>query len=394
MDPLSNPFRPGAGTSPPLLTGRDNLIAEVGITLQRALGLHPSKSLMPIGLRGVGKTVLLNRIAEDAKNLGFEVCMFEATERGDLKPVLSGKLRQNLFALDRTANLKHKATQAVTKALGVLKSFSMTTPDGHVISLDLDAIKGLGDSGNLTDDLSDLLIAVGEAARDIESALLIAIDEIQYLEEAEFAGLITAIHRTSQLDLPVVLVGTGLPSVPGKAGRAKSYSERLFNFPVVGSLSDVDASAAIGKPAEDRGVVFERAALDEIIRVTKGYPYFLQEWAYHSWNLAERSPITLADIEKVSPKVQDALDDNFFLVRLDRLTGMEKRYLKAMAELPPAETYRSADIAAQYGAKMASVSPTRSGLIQKGMIYSPEYGQTQFTVPLFDDFLRRHLTKQ
>jgi hypothetical protein len=343
---------------------------------------------MPIGLRGVGKTVLLNQFADDAKNLGFEVCSIESPEGGDLRQLLAVRLRQTLYALDQVANIKQKMTRAVNKALGVLKSFSLTTPEGSRIALDLDAVRGLADSGNFQEDLRDILIEVGTAAREVGSGVLLAIDEIQYLSEEEFAGLIMAIHRTTQLDLPVVLVGTGLPSVPGKAGKAKSYSERLFDFPEIGSLSDKDARVAVELPAEKYGVSFDDAALSQILSLTEGYPYFLQEWAFHTWNVASTSPITIEDVHNASAQVQEALDKSFFRVRLDRLTGTEKQYLAAMADLGPG-VHKSADIAAKYGAKMDSVSPIRSALIGKGMIYGPDRGQTAFTVPLFDDFLRR-----
>lgn len=390
MDPYTNPYRPGAGTRPPVLTGRDQVVSNAAITLKRALNLRPSKSLMPIGLRGVGKTVLLNQFSDEAKALGMEVCSIESPEGGDLRQLLSVRLRQTLYAFDYAANAKQKITRAVNKALGVLKSFSLTTPEGSRISLDLDAIKGLGDSGTLQEDLRDVLVEVGNAAREVESGFLLAVDEIQYLSEEEFAALIMAIHRTTQLDLPVVLVGTGLPSVPGKAGKAKSYAERLFDFPEIGSLSAGDVRAAIEVPAEKHNVHFDDDALDEIIRITEGYPYFIQEWAFHAWNVAKTTPITLNDVRTASKQVQEALDSSFFRVRLDRLTGTEKRYLKAMANLGPG-LHKSAEIAKKYGARMESVSPIRSALINKGMIYGPDRGQTAFTVPLFDDFLRRQL---
>ncbi len=346
---------------------------------------------MPIGLRGVGKTVLLNRFITDSQNLGFEICSIEAQEDGDLRTALVTRLRKALLSLDGIARSKKAISSLVTKALGVLKSFAMTTPDGHRFSIGVDALVGVADSGELAEDLTDLLISVGEAARDVGSGVLIAIDEIQYLEENELAALITAIHKTTQQDLPVLLVGTGLPSVPGKVGEAKSYAERLFAFPHIGSLDPHDAREAITKPALAQGVKFQNDALDEIYRLTEGYPYFIQEWAYHVWNNATGQVITIDDVVGVRVFVRDALDKNFFLVRLDRLTPSEKDYMKAMAELGRGP-HRSADIAEQYGAKMESVSPIRSGLIKKGMIYNPAYGDTAFTVPLFDDFLRRTLT--
>jgi hypothetical protein len=213
---------------------------------------------------------------------------------------------------------------------------------------------------------------------------------VQYLTEDELAALITAIHRTTQQDLPVVLVGAGLPQLPGLAGDAKSYAERLFEFPLIGSLEADDARAAIQVPAADRGVEFTDDAVDAIIGLAHGFPYFLQEWGYHVWNAAEGSPVELDLVDRVTPSVVRHLDENFFLVRFDRLTPAEKKYLRAMAELGPGP-HRSGDIAGQLGVKVESVAPRRSGLISKGMVYSPAHGDTAFTVPLFDEFLRREM---
>lgn len=254
--------------------------------------------------------------------------------------------------------------------------------------ISIDPELGRADSGDLGRDIGDLIVAVGEAARDRGRGLLISIDEIQYLNELELGALISAVHRTTQLTLPVVLVGAGLPQIAALAGEAKSYSERLFNFPRVDSLDDPEAREAIERPAVDAGVRFDRAALDEIVRLTHGYPYFLQEWAYHVWNHATRSPITLADIRNVEAPVLEQLDNNFFKVRFDRLTPTEKRYLRAMASLGSG-SHRSGEIAERYGAKVESVAPMRSGLIRKGMIFSPQHGETAFTVPLFDEFMMR-----
>ncbi len=240
----------------------------------------------------------------------------------------------------------------------------------------------------LAEDTTDLLVSVGEAIQDREKGLLLAIDEIQYLESEELGALISAIHRTVQLGLPVILVGAGLPQLPGLAGNAKSYAERLFDFPEIGSLDPDDAKAVLVTPATEQGVEFEEPALESLIGFTQGYPYFLQEWGYHVWNAAPQSPITLDDVNLASRDVQRRLDENFFRVRMDRLTPAEKKYLMAMAELGPGP-HRSGDIAAKLDVKVESVAPRRSGLIQKGMVYSPAHGDTAFTVPMFDDFLRR-----
>ena len=338
---------------------------------------------MPIGLRGVGKTVLLNRFDQIAQEEGLARAFIEAPEGGDFEHLLAARLRSILLELDRDS-----VSRAVKRALGILKSFSYRLSDGTSITLNVNAIAGSADSGVLADDVTDLLVAVGEAADDRGRGLLLAIDEVQYLTADELAALITAIHRTVQLGLPVILVGAGLPQLPGLAGNAKSYAERLFDFPEIGSLNHEDAELVLAVPAKAQGVDFDPAALERLIEFTQGYPYFLQEWGYHVWNTAPESPISLDDVTLAARDVQRRLDENFFRVRMDRLTPAEKRYLTAMAELGSGP-HRSGDIAARLGVKVESVAPRRSGLIQKGMVYSPAYGDTAFTVPMFDDFLRR-----
>jgi AAA ATPase domain len=383
MDPFENPFRPGAGTRPPALVGRDALIDQFGVALRRAVAERPGKSVMPTGLRGVGKTVLLNRFHEIARDEGLRVGFVEAPESGDFRRLLATRLRAILLDLDRGA-----VSKAVARALGTLKSFAYTLPDGSSISIDVEPLTGQGDSGVLSEDVTDLLVAAGEAARDRSTGILLAIDEVQYLSAEELAAMITAIHRTVQLNLPVLLVGAGLPQLPGLAGDAKSYAERLFDFPQIGSLDDDDARAVLVLPVKQQGVEFTDDALSAILEATRGYPYFLQEWGYHVWNVASSSPISEADVRLAGPEVQQQLDENFFLVRMDRLTPAEREYLRSMAKLGDGP-HRSGDIAAELGVKVESVAPRRSGLIRKGMIYSPAHGDTAFTVPLFDEFLRR-----
>lgn len=383
MDPVQNPFSPGAGTPPPAFVGRDDLIANYQVALRRTISGRPGKSIMPIGLRGVGKTVLLNRFDQMAQEEGLVGAFIEAPETGDFEHLLAARLRSILIELDRGT-----VSRAVKRALGTLKSFSYTLPDGTSMALNVDAIAGSADSGVLAEDTTDLLVAVGEAVKDRERGLLIAIDEVQYLASDELAALISAIHRTVQLGLPVILVGAGLPQLPGLAGNAKSYAERLFDFPEIGSLDADDAKAVLATPAREQGVEFSDDALDSLLDFTQGYPYFLQEWGYHVWNAAPESPITLDDVRLAARDVQRRLDENFFRVRMDRLTPAEKKYLVAMAELGPGP-HRSGDVAAKLKVKVESVAPRRSGLIQKGMVYSPAHGDTAFTVPMFDDFLRR-----
>jgi len=383
MDELLNPFRPGAGTRPPALLGRDELIDHFGIAARRALSGRPGKSLMPIGLRGVGKTVLLNRFAEIAAYEGLSVGFIEAPESGDFRSLLANRLRKVLLSYDN-----ERKTAKVLKALRVLKTFSLQLPDGARVSIDVDALAGSADSGNLRDDVTDLLVAVGEAAAERGSGVFLAIDEVQYLASEELGALITAIHRTTQQDLPVILVGAGLPQLPGLAGDAKSYAERLFEFPLIGSLERSDAVAALRIPVQALDVDYSDAAIDAIIDHAHGYPYFLQEWGYHTWNRATSTPIDADLVEGVGPDIVRHLDDNFFRVRFYRLTPAEKKYLRAMSRLGPGP-HRSGDIAAELDVRVESVAPRRSALIAKGMIYSPAHGDTAFTVPLFDEFLQR-----
>ncbi len=384
MDRINNPYRPGAGTPPPALVGRDDIIDRFGVALRRTLVNRPGKGFMPIGLRGVGKTVLLNRFFGIARNEGVKVAFIESPESGNFASLLAVRLRRVLLEMtDGTVKA------ALSRALGVLRSFALQLPDGTNISLGVGPWEGRGDSGILSEDLTDVLVAVGEAVAQQDTGLLLAIDEVQYLQSEELGAIIAAFHRTTQLELPVLLVGAGLPQLPGLAGDAKSYAERLFEFPTVGSLTPQEATLALRLPAHELNVEYEEAALAAIVVESHGYPYFLQEWGYHVWNHSPRSPITLETVESVRSSVVATLDENFFLVRYNRLTPKEKEYLQVMAELGSGP-HRSGDIANKLNVKVESLAPRRSGLIAKGMIYSPAHGDTAFTVPLFDEFLLRN----
>jgi hypothetical protein len=280
------------------------------------------------------------------------------------------------------------ASRQVARALRVLKSFTLQLRDGSSIQLDPEPLLGEADSGRLHDDLTDLLVAAGRAVADRERGVLIAVDEVQYLSKEELSALIVAVHRTTRLNLPLVLVGAGLPQLPSLAGEARSYSERLFQFPEIGALDDGDARAALEIPALEQGVTFTPQALDCLVGASQGYPYFLQEWGYHTWNRAEGPAVGIEDVDAVRALVQAALDRDFLGVRLDLLTPKEREYLRAMAELGPGP-HRSGDIASRLGVRVETVGPRRSGLIRKVMVYSPAHGDTAFTLPLFDEFLRR-----
>jgi hypothetical protein len=387
MDPIKNPYSPGAGTPPPELAGRDELRETIRIALERVRAGRPTKSVLMVGLRGVGKTVLLDRMRDDAEASGIHTIRIEAPENRSLPAILAPELRQALLRLSRIAQAKELAQRALRGLAGFAKALKMKYQDIEV-GFDFDPEPGLADNGDLEHDLLALLEVTGTAAKAAGTALAIFVDELQYVKEEELAVLITALHRTAQRVLPVVLVGAGLPQLPGLMGRAKSYAERLFDFPEVGPLSQEAARVAIAKPANDQGVHVTDDALQRIFQETHGYPYFLQEWGKHAWDVADASPIDLHDVELASTTAVAALDESFFRVRFDRLTPLEKRYLRAMAELGPGP-HRSGDIADQLNRGVTSLGPTRGQLIAKGMIWSPSHGDTAFTVPLFDEFMRR-----
>ncbi len=384
---MQNPFSPGAGSPPPELAGRDPILEQARLTLGRVKQGRPERSFLLVGLRGVGKTVLLNKIREMAEAAGYRAVLIEAHEGKPLAALLLPSLRQLMIALDRMANISQKAK----RGLRVLKSFfnglKLRYHDIE-IGLDIDPEEGTADSGSLEADLSEVFVALGEAAADRGAAVALIIDEMQYLSEEELGALIMAMHQVSQRQLPIVLVGAGLPQLVALSGRSKSYAERLFQFPEVGALPPADAAAAVQEPVLAQGVHFSDAALEELIRQTRGYPYFLQEWGYQAWNLAPHSPIGVEVIRAATDASIRRLDANFFRVRFDRLTPREKDYLRALAELGDTAK-RSGEIAERLGVRVQSVAPVRNSLIKKGMIYSPAHGDTAFTVPLFADFMKR-----
>ena len=387
MDPIKNPFAPGAGSPPPELVGRDPVLEQARVLLGRVKQKKAEKSMLLTGLRGVGKTVLLNEIERMAKAESYRTIPVEAHEDKALGPLLAPHLRTILYELDRMAGAGDK----VKRRLAVLRSFigALKIEVGDVtFGLDIEPEKGAADSGDLEIDLPNLFVAVGEAAEERSSAVAVLIDEIQYFNQKELGALIMAMHKVQQRQLPLVLLGAGLPILPGLAGESKSYAERLFTFPDIGALSQPDAAKALREPAHAAGVVFEAPALAEVFRLTKGYPYFLQEWGYQSWNVAPASPITLQIVQDSTARVIPRLDQNFFRVRFDRLTPSEKNFLRAIAHLGDG-AQRTGDIADALGVKISSLGPVRAKLIKKGMIYSPAHGDIAFTVPLFGEFMIR-----
>lgn len=387
MDPIRNPYAPGAGTPPPELAGRDELRETVRVSLERTRLRKPAKSVLMVGLRGVGKTVLLDQMRKDAEAAGMHTMRIEAPESRSLPAILAPQLREALLRLSHDQKARDLARRALRGLAGFAKALKLKYNDIEV-GFDYEPEPGLADNGDLEHDLQALLEVAGEAAAHTGTVLVMFIDEMQYVAEAELAALITALHRSAQQQLPVALVGAGLPQLPGQFGEAKSYAERLFEFVTIGPLSPEDSKLALVAPARREGVEFTNEALDQIVEKTQGYPYFLQEWGMKCWDVATESPITLANMKMATDLVVATLDDSFFRVRFDRLTPSEKRYLRAMAELG-AGPHRSGDIAQVLGREVQSVAPTRAKLIRKGMVWSPNHGDTAFTVPLFDAFMRR-----
>ena len=387
MDPIRNPYAPGAGTPPPELAGRDDIRESVRIALERTKIGRPTKSMMMVGLRGVGKTVLLDLMRDQAEASGIYALRIEAPENRSLPAMLVPQLRVALLRLSNKQAAKQLAQRALRGLAGFVGALKVKYQDIEV-GLDFEPESGLADNGDLEIDLQALFEVVGAAAKADATCMALFIDELQYVQENELAALITALHRMAQRRLPVIMFGAGLPQVRGRMGQAKSYAERLFEFPAIGPLSPEDAKRAIAKPAKDEGVKIEPHALDAIVSQTQCYPYFLQEWGKHVWDVAERPPITAANVEVASRHAIAALDQSFFSVRFDRLTPAERRYMRAMAQLG-AGPHRSGDIANTLNRPVSSLAPTRNQLINKGMIWSPSHGDTAFTVPMFDQFMRR-----
>lgn len=387
MDARLNPYAPGAGTPPPELAGRDAVIERAAIALDRIRAGRAAQSVVLYGLRGVGKTVLLHRIRIDAEGRGIASVWIEAPEERSLPALLAPALRSVLFRLRRIDAVKTGVTKAMKALAGFAKALKIKYADIEV-GLDMDPEPGLADSGDLETDLAELIAMLGEAAAERDTAVVLFIDELQYVAEDQLAALIMALHGANQARLPVTMVAAGLPQLLGAMGRAKSYAERLFEFIAIDRLDETAAAAALRLPARREGVEFTNGAVEIIYEQTNGYPYFLQEWGKHSWNVADSTPIDEEDAMRATDEALADLDSSFFRVRFDRLTPAEKIYMRAMAELGPGP-HRSGDIAEALDRKVTTVAPIRNALIGKGMLYSPAHGDTAFTVPLFDGFMRR-----
>lgn len=385
MDPVRNPYNPGAGTRPPALVGRDAEITGMDVALQRLLRGANGRSQMLTGLRGVGKTVLLNEFEDLASGRGFFQEHIEVSEDGSLAPLLAAALRRVLLAMDA----KKRIGEAIRRALGVLKAFSIRIPDGPELNIDVDAVAGPADSGDLAADLAGLFVEVGQVARAHDTGVLLTIDELHYVDSATMTALIVGLHRASQLVLPITVAGAGLPTLVSVTGDAKTYAERMFTFPQVGSLTRAQAIEALQTPVLDEGVRWTADALELVIDATECFPYFLQQFGQQAWDVAAGPKlIRLDDVERSIPVATAQLDDGFFRVRTRSTSDSERAYLRAMAELGPGPV-RTSDVAATLNKRPQSVGPVRESLIRKALCYSPRYGEIAFTVPLFDAYMRR-----
>jgi hypothetical protein len=386
MRPHDNPYTPNAGARPPALVGRDAQLTAFEILLDRLRKGRTEQSMLITGLRGVGKTVLLGALEERAEGRGWTTVEAEITKNVAFGPRMAQLARRALLQVAPRARWKDRGARAAA----ILKSFQMTvSPEGSVtFGLDVDAAEGLADSGSLSEDLTDVLVSLGEAAQEQDGGVVFLLDEVQFLTTVELEALIAALHKTVQRQLPITLVGAGLPQLPRLAGEAKSYAERLFEFPIIGELSEEEAREALIRPAAPAGVVFDNDAVDAILEYTQGYPYFLQEYGKLVWDHADVSPITRADVEETRDAVEAKLDSSFFRVRTDRVTELELQYMRAMAELG-SEPQAAKDVAQLMRRTSEQLGPTRSRLIEKGLLYTPTHGYAAFTVPQFDRYMLR-----
>jgi len=361
------------------------------ITIGRlALGRF-ERSVLLTGLRGVGKTVLLNEFGRMATTEGWVHAHLEATENIRAATAMAGLSRRVLLEL----SLRERSKDRARRALGVVRSFikvHVPIDAGSSMTIDFEPQPGRADSGELDGDLAGVFTELGETAVSAGSGVLLTVDELQYLAQAEFAALIVGLHRVSQLGLPVVVAGAGLPSLPGLAGEARSYAERLFQYVDIDSLGTEDASLALVSPVEDEGASWTDDAIEHVLRETAGYPYFLQEYGKQAWNQADGPIITGTDVANAATIAREELDVGFFRARIDRTTNAERGYLRAMASLGGPGPYRSGDVSRALGRSTTQTASVRDDLIKRGLCFSPRYGEIGFTVPMFDDFVRRSLS--
>lgn len=385
MDPYRNPFAPGAGSRPPELAGRDTILEAARISCGRAVKGRSARSIMLLGLRGTGKTVLLNEIGRVAEREDLLVSKVEAPEGESLARLIYPEMRKVMRSLSNVVAAKDIATRGLRGLRNFASIFKIEVAG---VEVGVEPELGLADTGDLQYDLPDLFTLIGKAAQAAGRGWILLIDEVQYLSEADLSALIVALHRMSQEGLPVLMVGAGLPQIARLAGEAKSYAERLFHYPVVGPLDQVSAGQAVEKPILEEESSIEPEALRTIVERTKGYPFFLQEWASVAWNNADGPEITFADVDRSYAETLALLDEGFFRVRIDRLTKAEVQFVRTMATLGDGP-YAMADIAKSMERTQKSLGPARASILAKGMIYSTDHGYLDFSVPLFAEFMRR-----
>ncbi|MGL5436801.1 MAG: ATP-binding protein [Lachnospiraceae bacterium] len=381
----ASPYTPGAGTMPPYLAGRDELIETADKYLQAIEKGYPQKSIVYYGLRGVGKTVLLNVIEEKADEMDLLYAHIEIAEKKSFIRQISNASKKIIHRMSTV----EAAKDAMKKALGILQAFNITyNPEDKTFSAGMSEPSAYITTGVLADDLTEMLVSMGRMASKGKQVICFFIDEIQYMKDDEMEALVNALHRVNQLRLPIVIFGAGLPKVLKILGEVKSYAERLFNYVPIAELTDDAAREAIIKPAEDFDVTYTADAVDSIIKWTRGYPFFIQELCNTVWEFTEKEQIDIEDVDRVIPTFLSHLDASFFKVRYDRCTKKEHDFLFAMAkcgELP----CTISNVAKIMKKRVNSISPIRAQLISKGIVYSTGHGEIDFTVPLFDEYLKR-----
>lgn len=383
MDAVSNPYTPNAGSRPPELAGRQRELRQFEVLIARLKRGATDQSLIVKGLRGVGKTVLLNAFEDLAEAEGFLTYYHELTPDSSLLESLARDAESALAQL----KLSEKASQRARDVLGGMKAIKLTGPGGFGLEVDL---RGASE-GTITTDLTELFLELGKAAREKGAGVAFFLDEVQFVDEVQYRSMISALHRSIQKELPITVAAAGLPQIPRLSGEARSYAERLFDFPTIANLSEDDARDALVGPAGKLGVEYADDAVTAALEWTEGYPFYIQQLGKHAWNLADVSPITLKVVKAAMPVAQEALDRSIYEVRAQRTTANERRYMRAMAELGSGP-YRSGAVATKLGKTGPALSPVRQQLLTKGLIYSTEdYGYIDFTVPRFDEYMRRSM---
>ena len=381
MDPVANPYTPNAGSPPAELAGREEQLEQFRVLVERLKRGATDQSMVVRGPRGVGKTVLLNAFESRAESVGFLTYYHELTPDSSLIEALARDTGSALVRLSLTQRLAARVRSTFAR----LKTLRLTAPEGFEVAVEL----GGSNEGTITADLTELFLEIGAVAKEQDTGIAFFLDEVQFVREVEYRALISALHRCTQKQLPITAAAAGLPQIPRLSGEARSYAERLFTFPEIANLEQDAAASAFTGPASREGVEFDRDALDEAIRWTQGYPFYIQQLGKHVWNRASASPINVDTVTAAEPAAQHALDTSIYQVRLQRSTPAERQYMRAMSTLGTGP-YKSGDVAGQAGRSVNALSPVREALLTKGLIYATEdYGYLDFTIPRFDEFLRR-----